>query len=346
MNRIRIQEIDVLRGVAALAVLLSHYTAFYNHLENTPGRLGFEFKAGCYGVYLFFVISGFVIHMTLSGGRSAMDFTVSRLSRIFPAYWAAVLLTSIVLFFLHAPTSPTLATIAANLTMFQRFLGFSHIDSVYWTLNVELSFYFWMLLISKTPLVRHLEKTVAVVLLLQLIAALAERSGHVSFSQGTKAVLLLEYAHLFCAGILFHKIWSGTFIKTNWPLFAWCLLNQAAVPYRHFAWTPDNHWNIVAAATVFVVMFFTVKNKLHWMVSSSALYFGTISYPLYLLHCAMGLALLRQLAKHGLTAWSGIAITVPLVLLLATALSYGIERPAMKYIRDSARGRLGGDRHL
>jgi len=346
MNKARILEIDVLRGLAALAVLFSHYTAFYNHLENTPGRLGFEFKAGCYGVYLFFVISGFVIQMTLSGGRSALDFIVSRFSRIFPAYWAAVLLTSMMLFFLHAPTSPTPATIAANLTMLQRFLGFSHIDSVYWTLNVELSFYFWMLLITKTPLVRHLEKTVAVVLLLQLIAALAERSGYVSFSQGTKAVLLLEYAHLFCAGILFYKIWSGTFIKTNWPLFAWCLLNQAAVPYRHFAWIPDSHWNIVATATVFVVMYFTVKNKLKWMVSIPSLYFGTISYPLYLLHCAIGLALLHQLAKHGLSAWSGVVITVCLVLVLATVLCYSIERPVMKYIRESTRGRFGGGRHL
>lgn len=43
------------------------------------------------------MVSGFVICMS-AWGRSVGDFAVSRVSRLFPAYWAAVAFTTLVLF--------------------------------------------------------------------------------------------------------------------------------------------------------------------------------------------------------------------------------------------------------
>ena len=63
----RLIELDALRGIAALCVLIYHYTNHYTfkfHPHNPPL---FEFPLGYFGVQLFFMISGFVIFMMLLG---------------------------------------------------------------------------------------------------------------------------------------------------------------------------------------------------------------------------------------------------------------------------------------
>ncbi len=90
----RIKELDILRGVAAMEVMFSHYTGSYDYQHGLKNSLGFSVTDGNYGVFLFFAISGFVILLTLQNCATALDFAISRFSRIFPAYWAAILLTS------------------------------------------------------------------------------------------------------------------------------------------------------------------------------------------------------------------------------------------------------------
>jgi peptidoglycan/LPS O-acetylase OafA/YrhL len=51
---------------------------------------------GYLGVNLFFVISGFVIFMTLDRTLVPLDFVISRTSRLFPAYWAAIIITMVI----------------------------------------------------------------------------------------------------------------------------------------------------------------------------------------------------------------------------------------------------------
>src|SRR3954454_2537178 len=92
----RFQELDVLRGLAALAVVLFHYLTRYDQIYTPRGDVPFGFPFGTSGVELFFVISGFVIFMTLARCASASDFLISRFSRLYPTYWAAVLLTWII----------------------------------------------------------------------------------------------------------------------------------------------------------------------------------------------------------------------------------------------------------
>src|SRR6266446_6407653 len=86
---IRFEELDALRGVAALSVILFHYLHQYDAIYGKDGVLLFgalNWPSGIYGVYLFFMISGFVIFMTLRGARDWLDFVVSRFSRLYPAY--------------------------------------------------------------------------------------------------------------------------------------------------------------------------------------------------------------------------------------------------------------------
>src|SRR3954471_184909 len=84
----RIAELDALRGLAALGVALFHFSL----LDPAAGP---GFAIGASGVDLFFIISGFVILMTLERTRDWKDFLVGRFSRLYPAYWACVTLAAL-----------------------------------------------------------------------------------------------------------------------------------------------------------------------------------------------------------------------------------------------------------
>ncbi len=92
-GRGRLVEVDALRGLAAIAVVLYHFTTRFGEIYRDNPSASASFPEGYYGVNLFFIISGFVIFMTLERTKQPMDFVVSRFSRLFPAYWFAIFLT-------------------------------------------------------------------------------------------------------------------------------------------------------------------------------------------------------------------------------------------------------------
>ena len=89
----RIAELDALRGIAVLSVILYHYTSRYNDLYQHKSTYLLNFTLGRLGVQLFFIISGFVIFMTLERCSNIKQFIIKRMSRLYPAYIVSVTLT-------------------------------------------------------------------------------------------------------------------------------------------------------------------------------------------------------------------------------------------------------------
>src|SRR5438094_6534358 len=147
----RLAEVDALRGVAALSVVLFHYTTRFAELYQPTPAAAVSFQGGQYGVNLFFIISGFVIFMTLERTRRTSDFVVSRFSRLFPAYWVAIAMTFAITHWLGLPGQLVDAgSAAANMLMLHGLLlRVPHVDGVYWTLEVELLFYCGMLILYR-----------------------------------------------------------------------------------------------------------------------------------------------------------------------------------------------------
>ena len=88
----RLYELDLLRFIAAFAVLLFHYS-FRGYAKDHYTVMPYlsiapVTKYGYLGVSLFFLISGFVILMTASSG-STRHFVISRLVRLYPAFWVS-----------------------------------------------------------------------------------------------------------------------------------------------------------------------------------------------------------------------------------------------------------------
>ncbi|WP_413171852.1 acyltransferase family protein [Anabaena azotica] len=149
-SKTRFLELDVLRGIAAFSVVLFHYTSEYSTQFKHSPDLNFYFGYGRHGVELFFIISGFVILMTLDNTKRGLDFIVGRLSRLYPAYWVAVIITFVVVKISKLPVKEVnILEALCNLTMMQGFFGIPNVDGVYWTLKVELCFYLLMFTVYK-----------------------------------------------------------------------------------------------------------------------------------------------------------------------------------------------------
>lgn len=143
-------NIQLLRGVAALAVLLSHIIMFGNQkyqLAYPSLNDWVDYLAG--GVDLFFVISGFIIYATTVRDRCApkripatLHFLYRRFGRIYPVYWVISLCLVGVYFY-----APYLINSGAGneVSLLHSFLLLPHetvpLLMVAWTLEYEMMFY-------------------------------------------------------------------------------------------------------------------------------------------------------------------------------------------------------------
>ena len=320
----------MLRGFAALIVVFSHYTS---HWDQYLGGLAFVVPQdfGYYAVKLFFVISGFVIYMTLDRCTTVVDFAVFRLSRLYPVYWSSLLLV-------------TLASVAVfgqrfwpggliiNATMFQEFLGYQHADVVYWSLSVELAFYLNVALLFGLGVHRRVYVIVFAWLALSLIWLSAAHGLQQVTTHGLKtaprdwSALLFgfDYSPYFSIGILsYHAYRNGW----NWRI---AVLIALAIGVE-FALASFS--GVIIACVVALVVTLAIRGHLRFLVSRVTLWLGGISYSLYLIHRNLGYFALDWLSAHGVGPVPAMTIVTVSALGLATALTYAVERPALTLVR-------------
>lgn len=325
----RLLELDVLRGLAAVGVMLHHFTGRFYEYVPQPGQSSpwLILRHGGHGLTLFFMISGFVIAMTLARTVRARDFVVARASRLYPAFWVAVGLTFIIthLFGLTGLTV-SLPSALANLTMGGEWLGAPYVDSVYWTLSLELAFYGMMWLLFVTGWLEKLEKAVAIWLAVHFTTLLCLKMANLSVSHGLEIALLLGRAQFFIIGLVFYRIYDLGLNRVRVALLLACLGTEVVAGHR-FA-------DLAIFIGLAVVFGLVVSQRLRWIVNPPLVYLGALSYSLYLLHQNIGYVMLRGMY--------GIHAPVPLALLtasmsliaLAALLHHLVEKPAMNWLRD------------
>ena len=327
----RVVELDALRGLAALAVVAFHYTTFYQQQIGHVSPLGFGFPAGNYGVHLFFLISGFVILMSLERTRSAGDFVLSRFSRLFPAYWVAILLTAAVVYSIGLPQQRLPASdVLLNSTMVQRILGAEDLDGSYWTLEVELFFYAQMLVWFWLGMLGRIRWIVALWLVSAFIYAQTE-AHHAHFSYTVRELLILRHIPFFALGVLFYRLWAQP--------EAWrgdSLLIVATLAVIGTSMQAPYFYAALVCTAIFALF---VAGGLGWLRLRPLAFLGGISYTLYLLHQAIGFAVIHRLEHAGMPAPLAVLTTTLLAIVIAWALSRLVERPAMAWLRGRWRAR-------
>src|SRR5262245_59868150 len=129
----RLATLDALRGLAALLVVLFHiFTAPQAGEARRVAALFSSVDIGHLGVCLFFIVSGYVIPLSLD--RLALGvFWWRRFVRLYPCYWLSIVLVLIVGATGRAqPVSEQFQTMPAwltlvNLTMLQLLFGGDHL---------------------------------------------------------------------------------------------------------------------------------------------------------------------------------------------------------------------------
>lgn len=289
----RFYELDILRFFAALSVVFFHYTfmtpMLFQSVQNYPYLEGI-FKYGYLGVDLFFIISGFVILLS-TANKNALGFSISRITRLFPAFWVAVTLTVILLWLFAIPKTVDISwyQYLINMTMVPEYFGVENIDTVYWTLQVEIKFYFWIFLIMLFNKIEYIERFVFVWLIMAIFEIFHFIHGF------THQFLIPEWAPYFGAGALFYRIhqegfnWQrGTMLALAYLLSLYYAVEGANMRTEEYGtfFSPV----VVMFLTSIFFLFFTliVAKKTVGVKRSWYTVLGVITYPLYLIHDAIG----------------------------------------------------------
>ena len=322
----RLTQIDGLRAIAALSVVAFHYTTRFDQVFHHVAPTGFELSLGYLGVNLFFAISGFVIYMTLDGIRAPLDFVISRFSRLFPAYWIAVALTWSIVSIVGLPGyGVTWKAAVINLTMLQSFFSVRDVDSVYWSLQVELLFYAWMLVLWVSGLLRHSAAICVGWVAIAGAATFVEIFLGIKVSFALKHFLLLEWMPWFVLGMIAYVTLRERTFGLKHGLAV--LVAIATIAARNH--TPST----ILAVAVFGIVWAASRRKLRLLEWKPLVFFGMISYPLYLVHEQIGWIVIAKIETQLAAPWFAILAALFFVTVLATLLHNFVEMPGSRNIR-------------
>jgi peptidoglycan/LPS O-acetylase OafA/YrhL len=289
---------------------------------------------GVLGVGIFFLISGFVIPLSLQS-RSAGQFAWARLLRIFPTYWVALAIQIAVLAavasFWEREQSLTWTRVLANAALAFNLFHVSSIDTVNWTLVVELQFYalaalgaVWLRAGRVWPLALFwLAACVGNLVFGRLIAE------HLSGGWPGRMTTMggyLEYLAFMTIGTLFSFHLRGFLSTRRLVLAALAGFGLFALGWYFGPWA-EGAMSIVVSDAVALAVFaaaYAWRAGFRRVPLFDAL--AATSYPLYLVHAVLGYVTLRQ--AMGSWAWSypaALALALAVIVVTAVVLHISVE---------------------
>ncbi|MEU2611314.1 acyltransferase [Micromonospora sp. NPDC007271] len=335
----RLHVLDLLRFFAAMFVMGFHLIPIVAFVYGLDADAYFghvvaqAFRYGWMGVDFFFIISGFVICMS-SWGRSVGDFFTSRATRLMPAYLLAVVMTSALLTFLWpASFHPPLAGFLTNLTMVQGMLHVPDIDTVYWTLLVELKFYLLF------AVVVHFGLTYRRVVLFCVSWTVAALVGQYTNNGLIKVLVEPRYAYFFVAGIVLYLMYRFGPTLLLWGMLAvsWIFCaNSLRLMFSEQQVPVNLHVGLGLLTMFLAVMTAAALGKLSWLSWPGFVTIGALTYPVYLIHFYLSYTILRRLHGHVPDALL-LVCTVATVLLVAYLIHRLVERRAARLLRAGIR---------
>lgn len=340
----RLEVLDGLRFLAAMAVLAYHFTTM-DRVWQRPAVDVFPqqtFAYGWLGVYLFFLISGFVICMS-SWGRGAGAFLVSRAVRLYPVYWLSVVVVAAVTTVWPWWQRPDgWGSTLVNLTMLQDAFGVPSVAEVYWTLWAELRFYLLFSLVVWWGLTyRRVVGFCVTWLGAVAVAKVAVPDSEVL----VHTALMTDYAPLFVGGIGCYLLYRFRPTLVTWGIIgASFVLSVPAARFRAgleaYQGETVSRWPAVALTAVCFALVAAValgwlsRVRGRWLVV-----LGSTTYPLYLLHLDLGAPVLSRL-QGTVPPTVLVCVVTAAVIGVAWSVHRFVERPVARWWRDR-RGRTG-----
>ena len=249
-----IQQVDYIRAIASLAVALFHLGG------KTLPILNF----GWLGVYLFFLLSGFIICKAMPAvytWKMSARFIIRRLIRIEPPYLISVMLAVIIKFLMVVNYKPDWVNVACHIAYLNNFTGKPYLSPVYWTLGIEFQFYIFVALCF--PLIAGKAGN-WFLLVLSIAAVFIRVQGSTLIGVFPVFALgMLYYRHIVKRQSIIYTLFFGFFIGV-------CTIYNAG-------WLPGS-------AAFFALIILILPLKPNPLVA----FFSQISFSLYLTHDIIG----------------------------------------------------------
>lgn len=291
---LRLETLDALRLLAALAVVLFHFGFRGLTLGLTDVSLpAYEpvLKYGYLGVQLFFVISGFVIAYSAEG-RTPFQFGVARFARIYPTFVLCMTITFLVVVTFGAPRlQATPVQWAANLLIKPELIGKPSLDGSYWSIFYEVVFYAWVFAFMAAGRFRRANYPVIVIawLLISVIDRATIASGVLRY------LLLTDQSAFFCAGLVLYAAFRDGYDRKIVALLALCTAVAIFQSLQLAQWNRENYhvsYSDLVVGLVCIAIIATVAAAIRLprlpLPSGLMLAIGGLTYPLYLLHQHIG----------------------------------------------------------
>jgi peptidoglycan/LPS O-acetylase OafA/YrhL len=329
----RVREFDGIRGLAALSVMVFHLAdrPSYEFIDNT-WSFPFTFPLGAHGVETFFMLSGFVIFMSLEKQQSIISFCKSRFIRLFPIFWICVFLSTALILTFHLNVKISIPIFLANLTMIQKqFVGVSgNIEGSYWTLECELWFYVLASLVYFKIGKKYVIYTYVFLASIGLIVHWFDLTHQVdnwywlyrSIFMRFYGILNLKFASLFLAGIslyLYRESKQGIYCFT----FVFAILCSAYI-------------GGLIVLSIGLLLWFSNHPLLKSVLCNRILLFlGGISYPLYLIHMNLGRLIVATVSNSTYSTSIGLFTGIACIIVASTFLTFKVDVPLRKYLQKS-----------
>ena len=337
----RLDYIHGLRGVAALVVVLQH--ALQMVQEAGIGwfhPLLQSINLGRFGVALFFLISGLVIPFSFKGETPLRNFVISRVFRLYPAYWLSIPILAYV--GTLRGWYPDVATVLANLTMIQGLFGVWDIGPGYWTLKYEMMFYtlcavlFWRQVLGNSLF----NGVFILVMLLLCVVPMLLPAYHGSLTEMAQAPFCFS---LFFLGILLRRAMvDGDGMARKWAvamvplsMVVGALLGGTFFPVLANANPYFSPLALSAGMALPVLVFVLVlwwKPKPHRVL----MYLGTVSYSLYLFQ-DIGLIMVPYVINPGKWPITYLLAVIGLALVVSSLVYRFLEEPMIEIGRKLTR---------
>lgn len=336
----RINYLDGLRGIAILMVVFYHAYARWNELVPYGSDFSYNFlKHGYLGVQLFFIISGFVILMSLERCNSFKEFIFKRWIRLFPCM---LICTGIIFFsasfFDSRPLGEPqlIGAVPGLLFIDPKWLEYFYIDKIpvlegsFWSIYVEFKFYFLASLIYFFISPRFLIPGISLLFISSIyFEYLNEVSNIPVFSYLDFLCERFSLIHFgwFAAGSAFYRYKvTGNLMYFCFGLLL-CLISS-------FQLKEQTYQEVIIAITISMLfaISLTSSNLQKLLSTKFLLILGFISYPLYLLHENMMISMIIQLDAIFIDSFPDVLLPIFPILLIAI-LAYIITKKIEKKAR-------------
>lgn len=353
----RLDTLDGLRALAVAAVVLYHYCYFWTPAGNGYSLIaygdalsGLPFvNVGYLGVHLFFVISGFVILLTLERTSSLKEFLLRRTLRL----WPALLIFGTMTFAIVSMLGPEELRVGwweyvlslvilppQHVGMLLGASGWKWLDGAYWSLFVEVKFYivigFLFFAFPQRVITAWIAFELATLVIGLQTYAVGGQLWHM-----LDGLVFQPFVPYFSFGLAAYANWSGRGGKAVQLLAALAILHAALVLVVQLVQHPPaNLWisaEVVAGQAIIFAVFYLFawrRVSLSFLGWPPLVRAGRASYGIYLLHQNVGVAVLSiPLFAAPLVGVGAALLTFAAIVLIAVLVYEHVEHPLQTHLK-------------